>query len=317
MKKLTCLFALVLGVLLTAPLAVVADDYVTEESRQFTVGAGSSLCLENISGDIEIVGWDRNVISVEAVKVSRGANAQRKAELVEVVMEQSGDSVEVEVEYPDSDERRRHGLGDSFNVSVDFTVRVPRDCSLEVDLVSGDMEVAGINSDVSIDLVSGNLDMRDIAGDSIDINSVSGNVEIAGISGDIDIEGVSGNIELNNVSGLLSVETTSGNVDVSAVELEGADIEILSGNIDLTISRPISHGEFDFEVFSGGITITLHADSAFEIDAEAGHSGQIRTNFDVELHGREHRRHLEGVVNGGGAEIYAEVGSGQIRIRQR
>ena len=318
MRKAYYFFALVLGVFLTAPPAAVADDYTTEESRQFTVGAGSSLCLENISGNVEIVGWDRNVISIEAVKRSSGSDAQRKAELVEVVMEQSGDSIEVEVDYPDSDERRHHGFRNSFNVSVDFTVRVPRDCSVDVDLVSGDLELAGVNSDVNVDLVSGNLDVRDIAGGAVDISCVSGDIDIAGVSGDIDVEGVSGDIELTDVSGLLSVETTSGNVVVSAVELEGADIETFSGDIELTISRPVSSGEFDFEVFSGDITITLHADSAFEIDAETGFGdGGVSTNFDVERSGRARRGSLEGTVNGGGAEIDAETGTGEIAIRRR
>jgi hypothetical protein len=120
----------------------------------------------------------------------------------------------------DLDDRRRDRGdrdGRDTRVDVDFTVRVPAGVELIGTVVSGDVEVNGLRSDVSAHSVSGDVAV-----------STSGVVEAGTVSGSIDVD--MGSLEWTR----LSFNTVSGDVTLrmpAALEAE-VEFESLSGRLD-------------------------------------------------------------------------------------
>jgi DUF4097 and DUF4098 domain-containing protein YvlB len=303
-------------VLLIIAVSAAAQDFVVNEKAEFRVGRDGELKIENLSGKIEITGWNGDSIIVEYTKIAKGSMAKTKAGLVQVEMEHHGDEVIIKVDYPDENRRRDAGVRDSsLDVSVNFTIKVPSSTELRVTNISGAVTVGNISSDIKVKVVSGGVNAENLNGD-IELESISGSVFLKGGGGEISAHTVSGNVTLEGVNGEVEMTSVSGNLVLSAGSLTGAEMEVTSGNIELSSTMPLTTGEFDLSAFSGNITVSIPAGSAFEIKGSAG--GGIKSDFNLEvIQGRHYGMKVEGTVNGGGARIKAKASSGSIRITKR
>ena len=215
MKKFSLLMTLVLMVaMLPAALASAQDLH-----RSYNVGAGSYIRIQNISGDIRVIGVAGTTIAVDAVVVGR----DRQNVTIEDLSTNNG--IELRVKYPESG---------NTNASVNFEVRVPSmvDYNYErLTSVSGNVEVTGVRGRVKVNSVSGDVTAKDITG-TVNANSVSGDVavEISHLEG-------TGDMKFNSVS---------GDVVVVAPANLGADIEMstLSGALETNFPIQIEVKEF-------------------------------------------------------------------------
>lgn len=303
------------ALLLTAATTVQAQEKTEKINHVATVGAGATLEFTNISGDVKISGWDRSEISIEAVKSGRGRDIARKMQLVKVEFEQRGDKVECKVHYPDKRERRRHDLDSNMNVSVDFTIHVPRNCKLEdFSVVSGDLEISNINGEIELQVVSGNIEGRKIGGE-IDISAVSGDINLDELHGKLEINTTSGDIVLENVTGQLEASVTSGNIDVTAIDLESMEAQTTSGDVTMDVSSPVTFGEFSFKVMSGNVDIRLPEGSAFELYGKTA-TGNISSDYNLEQSKKIMKKTISGQVGERGADIKISTFDGNITIRR-
>ena len=119
----------------------------------------------------------------------------------------------------------------------------------------------------------------------------SGNIYAEQVGeGDVKAETGSGNIELRNLHGGLRAGTGSGNIKVGGTPASPWHIETGSGNV---------------EFWAGN--------AAFTLDAETG-SGSIHSDKEMVTQGSSGRHHVTGNINGGGATVRIETGSGDIRV---
>jgi hypothetical protein len=65
---------------------------------------------------------------------------------------------------------------------------------------------------------------------------------------------------------------------------------------------------------SGGVTLRLPPDAAFDLDARTS-SGGINSAHPITMSGSIDRNHLQGKVRGGGAPVEVRSSSGGIRIQ--
>ena len=72
--------------------------------------------------------------------------------------------------------------------------------------------------------------------------------------------------------------------------------------------------DWRLEASSGGITVELPPEAAFELDASTG-SGSIDSERPVSVTGRISRKSLRGAVGTGGPRLEIETSSGSIVIR--
>ena len=123
--------------LLVALPAFAQDRRGNEEtervSRKFKIGATGRLALSNISGNIVVMAGSGDEVTLEAVKRTRGA----RSELSSVV-------IDIDERPGRVDIRTRH-TGRSDRASVDYTVTVPRDATVDLSSVSGDVRVSNLH----------------------------------------------------------------------------------------------------------------------------------------------------------------------------
>jgi hypothetical protein len=124
----------------------------------------------------------------------------------------------------------------------------------------------------------------------VDATTGSGGIRIEGPGADVHAIAGSGGIRLTGVRGPVVARVGSG-----GIRIEG---------------RPVAG--WDLRTGSGGIRMTVAADTPFTLDAQVG-SGGIHSDQPVAATVQTRNR-LQGNVRGGGPRVQVETGSGGIRI---
>ncbi len=225
-------------------------------SRTLPADAHGTVEISNVAGRIEVSGWERPEVEVQA---SLGAGADR----VDVTQEQGRTSIRVIV--PNNSFR---------TVSTQLHVRVPRDSELDISSVSADVVSTDVQGALQLKTVSGGVH-ADLFQRDVEIKTVSGDIALRGhnqstllhistISGNIRIEHAAGDLEATTVNGDLNVHlspasrvrvrTTSGDFTFEGQLAAGANLDAESVSGELTVRAVPSPGyEFDVSSFSGDI----------------------------------------------------------------
>jgi hypothetical protein len=256
-------------------------------ARIISAGKTPRIKIDAIDGDLSVVGWDGEDILI-------------KTEEDELTLEQNGDAV-------------------SFSSTDDVSLRIPRDTSLSIDRIGGDMALRGVMGNIEIKEIDNDLSMRDVGSVAIDrihedfsLRGAMGNLYVKNVGGDVSVRDVEGNITLDSVADDLALRGVRGNVKVNVGEdvvvyLEpkadgaysitaGDDILlVLKPNVNVTLSM---HGdEIDVDwpgienqdditervlvLGDGSAKISLNAGGDIRVtnDAEAGNSAEDYGNF--------------------------------------
>ena len=212
--------------------------------------------ISNVTGNIEVSGWDRTEVSVHA-ELAGGVEG------VEVSSE--GGHTSIKVRQP-----ALYGNGPAR-----LQVKIPKDSELDVSAVSADVGTSGVLGVQRLSTVSGKITVE-IAAADVELKTVSGSVQVTGhgqparlrastVSADMHVEHGGGDIEAGTVNGSLIVSvdaarsvrahTTSSAVRVEGTLARGATVEASSVSGNLTV-RAGADGGFGYEVssFSGNIS---------------------------------------------------------------
>jgi DUF4097 and DUF4098 domain-containing protein YvlB len=192
----------VLGLALAG--AAAAQDF----QKSYSLGENGQIRIGNISGDVEITGYNGSAVVVTAYKEGRDRD------VVEIEDRSSASRVDVRARYPEHCRR--------CDVSVRFTVQVPQSMGFDFDgisSVSGSVRIRNVTGSLRASSVSGTLRIEDVTG-TVSASSVSGNVEvdINRLEGadDMKFSSVSGNVNVRMPAGLdaqVSMSTLSGSLD--------------------------------------------------------------------------------------------------------
>jgi len=236
------------------PLVAFASD--ESYDRTVTATADGEVVISNVSGTIDIRGWDRNDVHVSG---ELGSDVER------VEVESSGGRTTIKVILP---------RGSHHDSSADLEIQVPQKSSLEVSAVSADVSTRGVLGAQRLKSVSGEI-TADIAADDSDIRSVSGDLTVRGNGRPIRlrVSSVSGNLDLSNVAGKLELVTVSGDARVQmsdASELRG---KTTSGSLNLR-AKLTKDARVDAEAVSGDITLHVSAPGGVSAEVES-FSGDI------------------------------------------
>jgi|ERR1035441_5541182 hypothetical protein len=98
-RKHASFAATILGSLLALLLATSIQAQVTQDfHRTVPLSANGRVSLDNINGDVEITGWDRNEVQIDAVKKARD---QQRLDEARIEVNVASDSVEIKTRYPE------------------------------------------------------------------------------------------------------------------------------------------------------------------------------------------------------------------------
>ncbi|MFN0111429.1 MAG: DUF4097 family beta strand repeat-containing protein [Blastocatellia bacterium] len=193
--------------------------------RSYNLGAGGSVNVRNISGDVIVNGYDGAAIIVTAIKSGRDRDK------VNIEDRSAGAAVDVRVDYPDR--------CDNCDVEVRFEVKAPRGIAYKFNSfssVSGDVSVTGVSGELTAKTVSGNTTVNNVNG-AVNAHSVSGNVHVGKVAGTVSAKSTSGNVEVE----IVSLDSTTGAMDFASIS---GDVSVkLPGNLDAEVKLSSMSGK--------------------------------------------------------------------------
>lgn len=224
-----------LSVLLAAGITLPVNADVDKKfSKTYSFDNKGVISVENINGNIEIQGWDKNEISLEYVMT---ADNEKDLERIEVDVDASSSRFSVDVDYK-SKKSGWFSWGNSGSGEVSFKLKVPNEAFLKnIDSVNGRIEIEDVLGEIRADTVNGRIEIED-AGSDVSADTVNGTVKITmsrfNGSQRIKADSVNGDIVLylpDNGGFKLNAETLNGdlsndfNIEVDVGEYVGADMK--------------------------------------------------------------------------------------------
>jgi DUF4097 and DUF4098 domain-containing protein YvlB len=215
-------FGTVLGTisaLLVLALGAHASDHrgaFTEEFHQtYALTPDGRVELDNINGAVHISTWDQNEVKVDAIKY---ADAKDRLDDARIEIDSGKEYLSIRTKYRDHD--LTFNWGSHHNPpGVEYTLTVPRSARLdEIKLINGSLDVAGVTGEVHASCINGRLEAHNLAGRA-ELSTINGHLDakfdqLAGSS--IDLNSVNGSVELtipSDSKAEIEASTVSGGID--------------------------------------------------------------------------------------------------------
>ncbi len=271
-------------------------------SQAVDVGPEATLVVDTARGRVEVTTGDGPIRVEGDVVVRMGwnvpADAPARARAVAAAPPIDVRGSSVLLGYP-TEARTRNA------VIIHWRVRVPRSTKVDVQTVSGEVRVAGVDAPVRVRSGSGATTVRD----------AHGGVTVVGRSGAIVLDRVAGDVEVRSGSGAVDIDmAAAGAVDVttqsSAIEVDGASSALRASSGSGTI-RVGGAPAADWYLETRSSRITIAPDrGGYGLDLRS-RSGRVTSDLTGDV-ATEHelRRAADN-----GAVITARSGSGAIDLR--
>lgn len=136
-------------------------------TSSFAAGLSTTLEVNNFSGDITCINWEKNEVSIEAV-ITVKARTDKRAEFVigNIGISQSGDSALKKYSTFINIEKLNKVLNtSSYEYRIDYTVKHPVYLNMVLRNKYGDISLAEISRKINIVLRYGNLSAKNISAD--------------------------------------------------------------------------------------------------------------------------------------------------------
>jgi DUF4097 and DUF4098 domain-containing protein YvlB len=267
-----------------------------EQSRP--AAADGIVDIENMSGSVKVVGWDKNEVAV------RGTLG-RRAEGLDI----SGTSARIHIEV------ETHGS--PHGIRSDLEISVPAGSRVKVEGFDASITVTGVTGSVYAETVNGSITQSGAAKE-VELQSVNGSVEVAKAGGRIRAESVNGAVTVRDVSGEVEASTVNGELTVTGSTFERAHLEAVSGSIrfegDLG-KRAI----LEAETVSGGVELVLPASVSADFEIST-FSGGIENELGPAAPRKSRHspeKELSFTAGSGGAKVVVQTLSGGIHLRKR
>jgi len=294
-RGILALFAALLVMALAAP--VVAADREVKESGP--ASAEGMVLIENVSGSVVVVGWDKDEVSVEGTL---------SGDIKELEFQTGKKKTRIEVVWP---KKQKNVKGEA-----NLVIKVPAGCQLEVECISAYIEVSEVTGTVEASSISGDVTITGEC-EELEAESISGNIFIKGGTSEIEISSISGKVKATGLVSEVDAQTVSGSIDLDFDKYLNLNVESVAG--DATVKGDLDgKGSFSLDLHSGDLTLTVPGGVSADFEIET-FSGEIDNAF-----GQKSRktskyapgRELEFTTGGGDARVRINTFSGDVVIRK-
>ncbi len=286
--------------------------------KQFNVPPGKKLDVDlKTGGAIDIVGWDKESVEVDATPEGHDAAACK----VEITEQPWG--VEVSSEFEGNSDRRSGGVKCRISVPHRFNITLESmGGGISIDNVEGKCEGKTMGGELTLSRLKGDLDLATMGGairlteSNVDgtVSTMGGEVLLEDVTGDVRATSQGGrvthkHVKLQTGSGKgreVNINTMGGPIDVSDAP-NGADVHTMGGDISVTsaaqfVKAKTMGGDIHIEkidgwveatTMGGDITVQMTGDPASgkrDVTLTSMHGdinlvlpGGISAEFDIEL----------------------------------
>ncbi len=292
MKQLTILF------LLSISLTAFAGDKV---DKSINVDSAGVVEVHNTRGEISILGWDKNVVSVKGTLDDLAES---------FVFEKQEDTVVVKVKLPrNTNFKSRDGSN--------LVIKVPVASKVSFSGVATDLKVNTIHNGIEINSVSGDLEIKDIKKRTY-INNVSGDINLSQIEGALEVSTVSGDLKGVVSSPKIVVSGVSAEIEINANQIEFANVSNVSGDLSLR-GKLSDDGELKMSSVSGEAFYYVNGelDATVKVDTAPGGNIINQVTSDKPKTSFIQSQSLKFKSGNGNAAIRMSTVSGDIGIKRK
>lgn len=185
--------------------------------QMFSVGEAPRIVITTVHGDLSVSAWKEQSVSVET----------------------------------DSDLDGFHTEGDTLTIGEcddDLELTVPQSATIIVETALGDVSIAGVRN-VELGNMAGDVELKDIQGDGIEITNVAGDFSVSNASAVHVRHSIGSDAEFKNVA-VVEVETVGG--DLAVQKAEAVLVSTVGGDLSArevaaTIRCGVLGGDGDIE----------------------------------------------------------------------
>ncbi len=291
----------VLGLLLAAGVTAAAEQpAVKTVNRTLALNPGGLLRLETYKGSVQLEGWERDQVQIEAriepPEDVSDAYARETVEATQVEITGGGSSVRIRSDYDAVPCQERWYLtGCSQNLPyVHYTIHAPRRLELELKDHKSRLTLAHLEGRVDLDSYKGEIRLSDLQG-TLRLETYKGVLEADNLRGTLTLNTYKGEVKLSHVRSRLQAETYKGEITIRALALEG---------------------DSRLETERGRIELVLPANQSFTLDASIGRRADFWNDFEMTTT-LANNYSIRGQVNGGGPRLSLESDRGTIFLRRQ
>jgi len=245
--------------MLALGIAVVLPAQADEWSKTYTLTGKPNLKVETSDASIRVTTGDQNTIEAKVItthyKIGEGG--------IKVEEHQTGDSVEIEVRYP------QH----AFNLEwgdhrVEIIVQMPKEGNVDLRTGDGRIDLSGLKGQMVLHSGDGSENLDGVDG-QLRASTGDGHIRASGRFDELDLKTGDGHLDVRATAGsTLStgwrLETGDGSVSLEIPASFAADLDLdtSDGHIDLdmpiTTEGKIRENEVHGKLNGGGNTLTIH-----------------------------------------------------------
>ena len=237
-----------------------------------------------------------------------------------------------------------------MRAGVHVYISVPELFDAKMDVAHGDVDINALKGALNVDLAHGDIDAGSLSGSSLSMNIAHGDVQTSHLGserirlnlqhGDLSTHRIDAtDVELSTAHGDLDIDyataktvrirTAHGDLAMNRITAEKIDVEAAHGDIDVHEMDgypriEVRHGDISlhflraaggkFSAAHGDIDLSASARTALDVDLKAS---DVSMDDAFRFEGMRKEKEVQGRVNGGGPELYAQASHGDIALRTR
>jgi hypothetical protein len=277
------------------------DGCRTELQRSFALTSGGKLSLETVNGAIEIFGWDRDTVEVEAATYGE---TQSQCDAMSVAFESSPNSLRIRLQRPP-----RKGAGARFAMRVPMRVHLEKivttNGSIVVNDIQGTVRLKTTNSAVTVERIQGPLDVL----------TSNASVQLRQIDGPSVVRTSNGRVLAEDVRGTFEAFTSKGSIMAHIATSEPrrmVRLETTEGSIDLSLDQMPVENEIRASTKNAGITVRLPETASARVKAQTSNA-PVSTDFDVSQESSSKGK-LDATIGRGGSTLDLATTNATIQV---
>jgi len=244
----TTIFCLTFG--LITPPQMFAGNYKESqntkrsEQKKEKLKFGANLWVKNTNGDINISGWDREEVFLQAE--IRDSEPSR----IEIKYQRKEDGLEIEATY---NKPVKIGLFRAINAPrCNMTLNVPKRVIGYFRTVNGEVSATTIDGYARCESINGGIEVKNVSGE-VHVETTNGSIVVSNLHARIKGETTNGRISLEDVDGGIQMETTNGSIAAKRLDGWGEGISLKTTNGGITVELGKASGEILAENTIGSI----------------------------------------------------------------
>ena len=270
--------------------ALLLGNPVSARDTIFELRRGDRLVLNDLSGEVQVIGWDRDVMEAQAdADETTGFEFRR-----------SGSQVTIRV----LDRKNRDRM-------EDIHLRVPRWLDLELSGKRVEGQFRGLEGTLRIRSLHSELELEDLRGQT-EITMTSGEISARELNGPARLKTGSGDLTVTESAGALNLETVSGDIDLTDLRSPSVSARTTSGEIGFN-GRLLPDGEYKFQTHSGDITLGLAEPVNSQVSVLA-YEGDFESDFPIRTRGFTSGQEITFTLGSGGARLILQAFGGEISL---